>query len=134
MNTLVIISYIVLALLCIWAVWWIWNPKVLTRAKVLKKARKILISDQGCICVSVQEALRGYGFKGMASSEILEIFPPLTFETAKEKGFNPSEEFKPYWWDRKNMKDRIAFLDWLIDQYRDASSNLYVEFEKYYIR
>lgn len=134
MNTLVIISYIVLALLCIWAVWWIWNPKVLTRAKVLKKARKILISDQGCICVSVQEALRGYGFKGMAFSEILEIFPPLTFETAKEKGFNPSEEFKPYWWDRKNMKDRVAFLDWLIDQYRDANSNLYVEFEEYYIR
>lgn len=134
MNTLVIISYFILILSCIWAIWWVWNPKVLTRAKVLKKARKILISDQGCICVSVQEALRGYGFKGMAFSEILEIFPLLTFETAKEKGFNSSEEFKPYWWDRENMKDRIAFLDWLIDQYRNADSNLYIEFEKYYIR
>lgn len=111
-----------------------WNPRVLTRTKVLKKAKKILISDQGCVCVSVQEVLRRYGFRGMASSEILEIFPLLTFETAKEKGFNPSEEFKPYWWDRKNMKDRLAFLDWLIDQYRDVSSNLYVEFEKYYTR
>ena len=131
---LVTISYIILALLCIWCIWWVWNPRVLTRAKVLKKAKKILISDQGCVCVSVQEALREYGFKGMAFSEILEIFPLLTFETAKEKGFNSSEEFKPYWWDRENMKDRIAFLDWLIDQYRDADSNLYVEFEKYYIR
>ena len=132
--SLVTISYIILILLCIWCIWWVWNPRVLTRAKVLKKAKKILISDQGCICVSVQEALRGYGFKGMAFSEILEIFPLLTFETAKEKGFNSSEEFKPYWWDRENMKDRIAFLDWLINQYRDADLNLYVEFEKYYIR
>ena len=132
--SLVTISYIILILLCIWCIWWAWNPRVLTRAKVLKKAKKILISDQGCVCVSVQEALRRYGFKGMASSEILEIFPLLTFETAKEKGFNPSEEFKPYWWDRENMKDRIAFLDWLTDQYRDSYSNLYKEFEKYYIR
>ena len=134
MNTLVIISYFVLILLCIWTIWWLWSPKVLTRTKILKRAKKILISDQGCVCVSVQEALRRYGFKGMAFSEISEIFPLLTFEIAKEKGFNPSEEFKPYWWDRKNMKDRVAFLDWLINQYRNADSNLYVEFERYYIR
>ena len=134
MNVLVIASYIILILLCIWSIWWIWNPRVLTRAKVLKKAKKILISDQGCVCVSVWAALKGYGFRGMSTSEILEIFPPLTFETAKEKGFNPSEKYQPYWWDRENMKDRVAFLDWLIEQYRDASSNLYVEFEKYYIR
>ena len=91
MNTLVIISYSILILLCIWSIWWIWNPRVLTRVKVLKKAKKILISDQGCICVSVQEVLRRHGFKGMAFSEVLEIFPLLTFETAKEKGFNPKE-------------------------------------------
>jgi hypothetical protein len=30
MNTLVIIGYSILILMCIWAIWWVWNPKVLT--------------------------------------------------------------------------------------------------------
>lgn len=114
-----------------WLMWRVWTPTELTRVQVLKKAKKLLIKEgRGCVCVSIMEVLKKSGFRD--SHEIINpIFPILTFEEARKAGLNPSEEHQPYWWDRKNLIDRLKFLDYLIDQYKEVDENLYETYEKY---
>lgn len=124
---------IIFILIALWGglMWRIWTPIKLTRVQVLEKARKILVREgRGCVCVSIMEVLKKYGFRN--SHELINlIFPVLTFEKAEKAGFHPSEEYQPYWWDKKNITDRVGFLTYLIDQYKDADQNLYEAYEEY---
>ena len=125
-----IITFVLIALWG-WLMWRIWTPIKLTRVQVLEKAKKMLLKEnRGCICVSIMEVLKKRGFRD-SHALINIIFPALTFERAEEVGFHPSKEYQPYWWDRKNITDRIGFLDYLIDQYKDVDQNLYEAYEEY---
>lgn len=124
---------IIFVLIALWGglMWRIWTPIKLTRVQVLKKAKKMLVKEnRGCVCVSIMEVLKKYDFQN-SHELITSIFPDLTFEEAEKAGFHPSKEYQPYWWDRKNMIDRIDFLDYLIDQHKDENQNLYEAYEKY---
>lgn len=104
------------------------------RTQVLERARDILNSGERFgLCYCIQCALYEYTkvnkIKVIISYTDLKcIFPLFTCKTAHNNGFKPIHTLEGYsdsgfWWKQYDP-NRAAFLDWLIEQYKDDKTDV----------
>lgn len=92
------------------------------RKSVLTLAKKIRTKHSNVgLCAAISSALTEYGI--WKDRTLKEFFPEFTFENAKEK-FKADGTKEFFWWIDYNDPNRIEFLDWLIEQYKNDKTNL----------
>ena len=91
-----------------------------TRKEVLKRARKY--KSKAGLCFAIDNALRDYNINATDYIDLFDVFPHFNNNNAillfgaKDGG---------YWWDKHIWNTgRMAFLNWLIKQYKDDKTNL----------
>ena len=104
-------------------VYFFYIPKHVTRVEVLRRV-KSLKTGKG-LCGGLLYVM---GQEFDLDISISTAFPLFTNENARKFGAKPVEEFMSrieYWWKRgKWNTGREDFLDWLIEQYKDDTTNL----------
>lgn len=99
------------------------------RTQVLERARDILNSGKWFgLCHCIDNALYEYTKVNITYTDLKCIFPLFTCKTAHENGFKPMRTLEGYsdcgfWWERDDP-NRAAFLDWLIEQYKDDKTDV----------
>ena len=96
----------------------------LRRADVLKCAKEYAcLSICTGICHAINMALRHYGIElNDAYFHLGRIFPKFTRENASEFG---ASQTSAWWWEPDVWGGgRMAFLDWLIEYYKDNNEDL----------
>lgn len=98
-------------------------PKPITRVEVLRRVKSLKTSKGLC-----EGLLYVMGQEFDLDISISTAFPLFTNENARKFGAKPIEEFISrieYWWEMGNWNTgREDFLDWLIEQYKDDTTNL----------
>lgn len=108
---------------------WIFIKRIfklpITRYEVLRCAKKRAIKHPeiyGGICNIIIDILT-LDFDLSMEGTLKDYFPKFTYENAFKFGAIPGEHV--YWWKHKDWKgDRMKFLDWLIQEYKDDKTNL----------
>ena len=109
---------------------WIFIKRIfrlpVTRYDILKCAKKRAIKypeTYGGICNIITDTLL-FDFGLSIECFLKDYFPKFTYENALKFGAIPEHEHM-YWWKYKDWKgDRMKFLNWLIQEYKDDKTDL----------
>ena len=104
-------------------VYFFYIPKPVTRGEVLRRVKSLKTGKGLC-----EGLLYVMGQEFDLDISISTAFPLFTNENARKFGAKPVEEFMSryeYWWKMEEWNTgREDFLDWLIEQYKDDTTNL----------
>ena len=93
----------------------------ITRKEVLEYAKNHYSHCNG-LCIAINMALFHYGINIDKSSKIYLLFPLFDVKNAIQFG---ADEDNAYWWESGIWNTgREDFLDWLIERYKDDTTNL----------
>ena len=83
--------------------------------QVLKEARKRLLNekDELCLCYRIRQALVKIYGEITLLNEIQDYIPLFRIDYAIE---HAKATCGLFWWPKRNKKNRLAFLDWMISE------------------
>lgn len=104
--------------------------KPIYRIQVLEWAKKDFMLDKYStgLCKSIGNALEYFNLcerNSLLAHKIPFFFPLFNFQNAKKLNNADGNEYG-YWWNilGKKSDERIKFIDWLIEQYKDDKEDL----------
>ena len=95
--------------------------------EILRTVRRDVLDDIyfECLCFKIQYFLRKVYKVDTFTINIKNYIPLFTEDNAikKAKAGENRHSANGYWWDRYNIKDRLVFLDWMIQELEKQLNN-----------